>query len=105
MVKLVIRNFWWPGVTKEVKRYVKKYDACQKNKNRTTAPAEKLMPNEAPEKPWTHIMADFITKLSLAQGYNTILVVYDQLTKMAHFVPMTEKTLAERLARLFRDHV
>jgi len=26
-------------------------DACQRNKNRTTAPAGKLMPNEAPEKP------------------------------------------------------
>jgi len=42
-------------VTKEVKRYVEGCDACQKNKNRTTAPAGKLMPNEAPEKPWMHI--------------------------------------------------
>ena len=63
------------------------------------------MPNEAPEKPWTHIMVDFITKLPLAQGYDAILVVCDQLTKMAHFVPTTEKTSAEGLARLFRDHV
>jgi len=35
------------------------------------------MPNEAPEKPWTHITADFITKLLLVQGYNAILVVCD----------------------------
>jgi len=48
---------------------------------------------------------DFITKLPLAQGYNTILVVCDQLTKMVHFVPTTEKTSAEGLVRLFRDHV
>ena len=27
IVKLVTRNFWWPGVTKEVKRYVKGYDS------------------------------------------------------------------------------
>jgi len=33
------------------------------------------MPNATPEKPWSHISADFITKLPLAQGYNTILVV------------------------------
>ena len=63
------------------------------------------MPNEAPEKPWTHITADFITKLPLARGYDAILVVCDQLTKMAHFILMTDKTLAEGLARLFRDHV
>ena len=63
------------------------------------------MPNEAPEKPWTHITADFITKLPLAQGYDAILVVCDRLTKMVHFVPTTEKTSAEGLARLFRDHV
>ena len=50
-------------------------------------------------------MADFITKLPLAQGYNSILVVVDQLTKMVHFIPTTEKTLAEGLARLFRDNV
>jgi len=105
MVELVTRNFWWPGVTKEVKRYVEGYDSCQRNKNRTTAPAGKLMPNEAPEKPWTHITADFITKLPLAQGYNAILVVCDRLTKMAHFIPTTDKISAEGLARLFRDHV
>jgi len=51
-----------------------------------------------------YILADFITKLPLVQGYDSILVV-DQLTKMVHFIPTTEKTLAEGLARLFRDNV
>ena len=63
------------------------------------------MPNLIPEKPWTHISADFITKLPLAQGYDLILVVVDRLTKMAYFIPTTEKTMAEGLARLFRDNV
>jgi len=52
-----------------------------------------------------HISADFITKLPIAQGYNSILVVVDRLTKMVHFIPTTEKTSAEKLARLFRDNV
>ena len=39
------------------------------------------------------------------QGYDSILVVVDWFTKMAHFVPTTEKTTAEGLARLFRDNV
>ena len=52
-----------------------------------------------------HILADFITKLPLAQGYDTILVVVDQLTKMVHFIPTTEKMMAEGLAKLFRDNM
>jgi len=103
--ELVTRNFWWPGVTREVKRYVEGCDACQRNKNRTQPLAGKLMLNSIPEKAWTHISADFITKLPLAQGYNTILVVVDRFTKMAHFVPTTERTSAEGLARLFRDNI
>ena len=63
------------------------------------------MPNSILEKPWTHISVDFITKLPLAQGYDSILVVVDRLTKMVHFIPTTEKTSAEGLAQLFRDNV
>jgi len=92
-------------VTKEVKRYVEGCDVCQYNKNCTEQLAGKLMPNSIPEKPWMHILADFITKLPLAQGYDSILVVVDRLTKMVHFVLTIEKTLAEGLARLFRDNV
>jgi len=63
------------------------------------------MPNLIPEKSWIYISADFITKLPLAQGYNSILVVVDRLTKMAHFILTIEKTTTEGLARLFRDNV
>ena len=88
-----------------MKRYVEGCNICQRNKNRTKQPAGKLMPNSIPEKPWTHISADFITKLPLAQGYNSILVVVDRLMKMVHFIPTTEKISAEGLARLFRNNM
>jgi len=80
-------------------------NACQHNKNRTKQPAGKLMPNSILNKAWTHISADFIMKLPLVQGYDSILVVVDQFTKMVHFVPTTEKTTAEGLVRLLRDNV
>jgi len=63
------------------------------------------MPNSIPNKVWMHISADFITKLPLAQGYNSILVVVDCFTKMAYFVPTMEKTTAKELARLLRDNM
>jgi len=52
-------------------------NTCQRYKNRSKAPAGKLMLNAISEKSWSHISADFITKLLLAQGYDAILVVYD----------------------------
>jgi len=105
MIELVTRNYWWPGVMKEVGRYMDGCDVCQRYKNWNKAPAGKLMPNTIPEKPWSYILADFITKLPLAQGYDAILVVYNCFSKIAHFIATTEKTSAEELAKLFRDYV
>ena len=44
-------------------------------------------------------------KLLVGARKDTILVVCDQLSKMTYFVTMTEGTLAEGLARLFRDNM
>ena len=105
ITELVTRNYWWLEVIKKVGKYMDGYNAYQHYKNRSEAPAGKLMPNVIPEEPWSHISVDFITKLPLAQGYNTILVVCDHFSKMAHFIATIEKTLVKGLARLFRDHV
>jgi len=59
------------------------------------------MSNAILEKPQSHILADFITKLLLAQGYDAILVVCDHFSKIVHFIATTEKTLAKGLAKLF----
>jgi len=80
-------------------------DKCQRMKNRAEMPAGKLMSNQVPERPWQHISVDFITKLPISKGHDSILVVYDRFSKMSHFVATTEKTMAEGLARLFRDYV
>jgi len=74
-------------------------------KNRTEVLVEKLMVNEVPEKTWMHLMVDFITKLPLVAEKDVILVVYDRLSKITHFVATTEGTLAKGLARLLRDNV
>jgi len=104
-VKLVTRNYWWPGIMRDVGRYVKGCDLCQRMKNRTEEPAGKLKLSEVPQKTWTHLTVDFITKLPVVAGKDTILVVCDRLSKMTHFVATMEGTSAEGLARLFRDNV
>jgi len=50
-------------------------------------------------------MVDFITKLSLVAGKNTILVVYDSLSKIMYFVATIKETSAKELVRLFRDNM
>jgi len=104
-VELVMRNYWWPGVMRDVERYVKGCDLCQRMKNRVEELAGKLKLSKVQEKPWTHLTVDFITKLLVVAGKDVILVVCDKLFKMTHFVVTTEETSAEGLARLFRDNV
>ena len=101
----MIRNYWWPGVTRDIGRYVEGCDLCQRMKNRMEELVGKLKLSEVPKKPWTHLMVDFITKLQVVAGKDAILVVCDQLSKMTYFVVTMEGTLAEGLARLFRDNV
>ena len=96
-VELVTRNYWWPGVMKEVKRYVEGCDQCQRIKNKAEMLAGKLRPNQVLERPWQHISVDFITKLPVSKGHDLILVVCDRFSKMSHFVTTTEKITVEGL--------
>jgi len=50
-VELVTRNYWWPGVMRDVGRYVEECDLCQRMKNRAEELAGKLKLSEVPEKP------------------------------------------------------
>ena len=50
-MELVTRNYWWPGVTRDVGRYVKGCDLCQRMKNRIEELAGKLKLGEIPEIP------------------------------------------------------
>ena len=68
-------------------------------------PVGKLKLSEVSEKLWTYLTVDFITKLPLVAGKDVILVVYNKLSKMTHFVVTTEETLAEESVQLFRDNI
>ena len=99
------RNYWWPGVTKDVGKYVEGCNLCQRMKNRMEELAGKLKLSEVPQKTWTHLTVDFITKLPVVARKDAILVVCDRLSKMTHFVATTKGISAEGLARLLRDNV
>ena len=105
MIELMMRNYWWPGVTRDMEQYIEGYDRCQRMKNKTEILAEKLKLSKMLEKLWTHLIVDFITKLPLVARKDMILVVCDKLSKIIYFVATIEETSAEELTRLFKDYV
>ena len=90
---------------RDVERYMKGCDLCQRMKNRTKEVVGKLKLSEVPEKLWIHLTVDFITKLPVVARKDAILVVCNRLSKMMHFAATTDGTSAEELVRLFRDNV
>jgi len=50
-MELVTKNYWWPGVIRDIGRYVEGYDICQRMKNKMEILAEKLRLSKVPEKP------------------------------------------------------
>ena len=51
IMELVTRNYWWPGVMRDIRRYVEGCDIYQRIKNRTEEVAGKLKLSEVSEKP------------------------------------------------------
>jgi len=51
MTELITRNYWWPEIMRDIGRYVKRCDICQKIKNRTEKIIGKLKLSEVLEKP------------------------------------------------------
>jgi len=51
MMELIKRNYWWPGIKTDVKKYVQGYFKCQQNKVQHMKKAGELYPLKIPEGP------------------------------------------------------
>lgn len=101
-LELISRNFWWPGMEKIVRSYVRSCLECQRNKSPRHAPAGFLQPLELRYSPWQAVAMDFITDLPESDGCDSIWVMVDPFTKMAHFIPLKkDEKRAEDLIRIF----
>nr|GEV73131.1 putative reverse transcriptase domain-containing protein [Tanacetum cinerariifolium] len=98
--------YWWPNIKADISTYVSKYFTCAKVKVEHQRPFRLLVQHEIPQWKWDNITMDFITKLpKSSQGYDTIWVIVDRLTKSAIFVPMKETDPMEKLARMYLKEV
>jgi hypothetical protein len=105
-LKNVQRYFYWPGMARDVARYVKECDSCQRNKSSNQKPAGMLRPLPVPGDTWESVSIDLIVSLPrTAAGYTAIVVFVDRLSKMVHLAPCADDVSAEQLADIFVTQV
>ncbi|GJV25938.1 putative reverse transcriptase domain-containing protein [Tanacetum coccineum] len=93
--------YCWPGMKKDIATYVSKCLTCSKVKAEHKRPSGLLQQPEIPEWKW-----DKITKLPRSKsGYDTIRVIVDRLTKLAHFLATRKDYSMEKLSRLYIDEI
>nr|GEZ60691.1 putative reverse transcriptase domain-containing protein [Tanacetum cinerariifolium] len=94
--------YWWPNLKADIATYVSKCFNCAKVKDEYQRPSGLLVPPKIPEWKWDNITMDFVTKLpKSSQGYDTIWVIVDRLTKSEIFTPIRETDPMDKLARMY----
>ncbi|GKA79074.1 putative reverse transcriptase domain-containing protein [Tanacetum coccineum] len=98
--------YWWPNMKADIATYVSKCLTCAKVKAEHQRPSGLLLQPKIPEWKWDNITMDFVTKLpKSSQGYDTIWVIVNRLTKSVIFTPMRETDPMDKLARIYLKEV
>jgi hypothetical protein len=99
-------RYWWYGMKRDIVEYVSLCDTYQRVKAEHQRPAGLLQSLKIPEWKWDKIGMDFIVGLPWMQaGYDSIWVIVDQLTKVAHFIPVKTTYSGAKLAELYMSQI
>jgi hypothetical protein len=91
---------------RDVAEYISLCDVCNRVKVGHQKPAGLLQPLPIPEWKWDNVGMDFITGLPRTKsGYDSIWVVVDRLTKVAHFIPVKTTYTSARLAKIYMNQI
>jgi hypothetical protein len=94
-------HFFWPKMRRDVERYVSRCTTCNKAKSRLN-PYGLYMPLPVPSVPWEDISMDFVLELPRTKrGRDSIFVVVDRFSKMAHFISCHKRDNVSHVADLF----
>nr|GEW35804.1 reverse transcriptase domain-containing protein [Tanacetum cinerariifolium] len=98
--------YWWPNIKADIATYVSKYLTYAKVKVEHQKPLGLLVQPKIPKWKWDNITMDVVTKLpKSSQGYDTIWVVVDRLTKSTIFTPIRGTDPMDKLARMYLKEV
>jgi hypothetical protein len=104
--RLLARTYYFPSMRSFVNTYVQGCETCKRNKTPRHQPYGLLQPLPIPQAPWQSISMDSIVKLPKSKGFDSILVVVDRFTKMAHFIPYKEQGFdAPNLASVYQEQI
>jgi hypothetical protein len=91
---------------KDVAAHVALCDICQRVNTEYQRPAGLLQPLKVPEWKWEEIGMDFIVGLPRTRdGYDSIWVIVDRLTKVDHFIPVKITYTGVKLAELYKSRI
>src|SRR4051812_42040281 len=100
------QRFWWTRMKRDIARFVAECDVCRRIKVEHQRPAGTLQPLPISEWKWDKVSMDFITVFPKTQkGNDTIFVVVDRLSKVAHFLLVRESITASQLADLYVSRI
>ncbi|XP_057997280.1 uncharacterized protein LOC131176296 [Hevea brasiliensis] len=93
--------FFWPHIRKDVERLCARCETCKRAKSKVM-PHELYTPLPVPKHPWVDLSMDFVLGLPRSQrGHDSVLVVVDRFSKMAHFIPCHKTDDATYVANIF----
>ncbi|XP_072084429.1 uncharacterized protein [Arachis hypogaea] len=87
MLALIKEKFYWPKLERDVIRHIQRCHICHiaKSRNQNTGLYKSLPVSKAP---WKHVSMDFVLGLPrIERQKNSVMVVVDRFSKVAHFVP------------------
>jgi hypothetical protein len=90
----------------DIAEYIAKCDVCSRVEAEHQKPAGLLQPLKVPDWKWDQIGIDFITRLPKTKsGYDSIWVVVDPLTKVAHFIPIKTTYTSAKLVDIYMKRI
>jgi hypothetical protein len=103
----IANDYWWPNLKQTVTEYIKGCHLCQSRKNNPTKPKPPLfpIPSDNFTLPFTSVAMDFIVKLPMSEGYDSILTITDTFSKACIFLPCKETIDAAGVALLYATYI